>query len=114
MLKKADLVFAGHDHVYMRTASLVDNKRVATNNVYLEKDGETYKAQVQPKGTTYLISGTAGVKTYQPTDVSKTDEYFPRAEKMLSLETPMYSDRSLPIPKRLWILLFPSSAHAIT
>ncbi len=86
-----DMVFAGHDHVYMRTASLVDNKRVATNNVYLEKDGETYKAQVQPKGTTYLISGTAGVKTYQPTDVSKTDEYFPRAEKMLSLETPMYS-----------------------
>ncbi len=86
-----DLVFAGHDHVYLRTASLNDNKVVPTTYTYLEKDGEIYQTQVQPEGTTYLISGTSGVKFYQPISTDKTDKYFPRAEMMLSLETPMYT-----------------------
>ena len=56
-----------------------------------EKDGDIYKTQVQPTGTTYMISGTAGVKFYKANDTSKTDEYFPRGEKILTLDTPMYS-----------------------
>ena len=86
-----DVVLTGHDHVYLRTASLVGNEKVATTYTYLEKDGDIYKTQVQPTGTTYMISGTAGVKFYKANDTSKTDEYFPRGEKILTLDTPMYS-----------------------
>ena len=86
-----DMVFSGHDHVYLRTASLVNNEKVDTTCTYLEKDGDIYKTQVQPTGTTYLISGTAGVKFYKENDVTKTDEYFPRGEKILALDSPMYS-----------------------
>ncbi len=86
-----DVVLTGHDHVYLRTASLVGNEKADTTYTYLEKDGDIYKAQVQPTGTTYLISGTAGVKFYKANDNSKTDKYFPRGEKILTLDTPMYS-----------------------
>ena len=86
-----DVVLTGHDHVYLRTASLVDNKKVDTTYTYLEKDGDIYKAQVQPTGTTYMISGTAGVKYYNAIDNAKTDKYFPRGEKILNFDAPMYS-----------------------
>ena len=86
-----DMLFSGHDHVYLRTSSLIGNALAPTTYTYLEQDGEIYRAQVQPTGTTYLISGTSGVKYYQPIGTDKTDEYFPRGEMILSLETPMYS-----------------------
>lgn len=86
-----DMVFQGHDHVYMRTASLINNEKEAAEITYLEKDGNVYKTKVLPKGTSYVISGCAGVKTYLENDSSKTDKYFPRGEKVLALETPMYS-----------------------
>ena len=86
-----DMVFQGHDHVYMRTGSLVNNAHTAYETAYLEKDGKVYKTQVQPDGTTYVISGTCGVKTYIQNDVTLTDEYFPRGEKILSVDYPMFS-----------------------
>ncbi len=86
-----DLVFEGHDHVYLRTASLVNNEKVQTENVYLQKDGNVYKTLVNPSGTSYVISGTAGVKTYVQKDTSKTDKLFPRGEKVLSVDFPMFS-----------------------
>ena len=86
-----DMVFAGHDHVYLRTASLVNNEKVATDITYLKKDGEIYKTQVTPNGTTYVITGCAGVKTYIQNDASKTDKYFPRGEKVFSLDAPMFA-----------------------
>ena len=86
-----DMVFAGHDHVYLRTPSLIGNAVVPTTRAYLEKDGDVYPTQVEPTGTTYLISGTAGVKFYRPIENEKTDEYFPRGETILALETPMYT-----------------------
>lgn len=86
-----DLVFQGHDHVYMRTASIVDNEIAQTEITYLEKDGNVYKTQVTPEGSTYVISGCSGVKSYIQNDVSVTDEYFPRAEKTISVEAPMFS-----------------------
>lgn len=86
-----DLVFQGHDHVYMRTGSLDSNELVPYDKVYLNYDGGVYRTQVQPDGTSYVISGTAGVKTYIQNDVTLTDEYFPRGEKILSVDYPMYS-----------------------
>ena len=86
-----DMVFQGHDHVYMRTGSLDGNALTPYEKVYLNYDGNVYRAQIQPTGTSYVISGTAGVKTYIQNDVTLTDKYFPRGEKILSVDYPMYS-----------------------
>lgn len=86
-----DMVFQGHDHVYMRTGSLDNNMLTPYDKVYLDYDGNTYRAQEDPVGTTYVISGTAGVKTYIQNDVTLTDKYFPRGDKILSVDYPMYS-----------------------
>lgn len=43
-----DLVMSGHDHMYLRTKPLNDNKVVSQN-----------------EGSTYVLSGTAGTKRYQ-------------------------------------------------
>ncbi len=86
-----DMVFQGHDHVYMRTGSLVNNALTAYDTAYLSHDGKIYKTQVQPTGTTYVISGTCGVKTYIQNDVTLTDELFPRGETILSVDYPMFS-----------------------
>lgn len=86
-----DIVFQGHDHVYLRTGSLDSNALVPYDKVYLNYGDNIYRTQVQPEGTSYVISGTAGVKTYIQNDVTLTDEYFPRGEKILSVDYPMYS-----------------------
>ena len=86
-----DMVFQGHDHVYMRTSSLVNNANTPYDTAYLTNDGKIYKTQVQLTGTTYVISGTCGVKTYIQNDVTLTDEFFPRGETILSVDYPMFS-----------------------
>ena len=88
---KIDMVFQGHDHVYMRTGSLVNNANTAYKTVYLSHNDKVYKTQVLPTGTTYVISGTCGVKTYIQNDVTLTDKYFPRGETILSVDAPMFS-----------------------
>lgn len=86
-----DIVFQGHDHVYMRTGSLVNNEKTAYDKIYLNYDGNVYRTQDSPEGTSYVISGTCGVKTYLQNDPSVTDEYFPRAEAILAVDAPMFS-----------------------
>lgn len=86
-----DLVLQGHDHVYMRTHSLDGNEVVAEAKTYLNYQDETYKTYILPTGTTYVISGCAGVKYYQAKDVSETDELFPRADKIVDAYTSMFS-----------------------
>ena len=86
-----DMVFQGHDHVYMRTASLDSNQIAKTKWIYLEKDGEVFPAQESPTGTTYVISGTAGVKTYNTNDLNDVLEYIPRPEASFGLDAPMYT-----------------------
>lgn len=86
-----DMVFQGHDHVYMRTGSLKNNANTAFESTYLKYNGEYYRTQIQPEGTSYVISGTSGVKTYIQNDPSLTDEYFPRADKIVSVDAPMFS-----------------------
>ena len=86
-----DMVFQGHDHVYLRTGVMNNNQVVETEKQYLTKDGSYYKSFIQPNGTIYAISGTAGVKTYLVKDASQTDKLFPRAEKLLAVDHPMFS-----------------------
>ncbi|MCM1544304.1 MAG: metallophosphoesterase [Ruminococcus sp.] len=86
-----DMVFQGHDHVYMRTGSLANNEKTDTSITYLKKDGNVYKTQVLPTGTSYVITGCSGVKSYIQNDVTKTDKYFPRAEKIYSVDAPMFA-----------------------
>ena len=86
-----DIVFQGHDHVYMRTGSLINNEKTDYDKVYLNYDGNVYRTQENPEGTSYVISGTCGVKTYLQNDPSVTDEYFPRGEAILAVDAPMFS-----------------------
>lgn len=86
-----DMVFQGHDHVYLRTAVMDKNEIIDTQKQYLEKDGAYYKAFVKPQGSIYTISGTSGVKTELVKDKSATDKQFPRADKIVSVDAPMFS-----------------------
>ena len=86
-----DLVFQGHDHVYMRTYNLDSNEVADTERVYLSYNGKQYATDVLPTGTSYVISGTSGVKTYLTKDESLTDELFPRAEAIIDVDTSMFS-----------------------
>ena len=86
-----DLVFQGHDHVYMRTYSLDNNLVTDTERVYLTHNGKKYVTDVNPTGTSYVITGTSGVKIYNQKDASLTDELFPRAEKIIDVYASMFS-----------------------
>ncbi len=88
-----DLVLQGHDHVYLRTYSLNNNKKVNEQVTYLRygADGTAYKTFVQPTGTLYAIDGCAGVKLYKTKDATATDEYFPRADEIVDADAPMFA-----------------------
>ena len=86
-----DLVFQGHDHVYMRTYALDSNLVTDTERVLLSHNGKNYVTDVQPTGTSYVICGTSGVKVYNQKDASLTDELFPRAEKIIDVDASMFS-----------------------
>lgn len=86
-----DMVFQGHDHVYLRTDAMDSNKIVAPKTKEITHDGETYNAKIDPKGTVYVISACSGVKYYLTKDASLTDEYFPRAEKIVDCTLPAFS-----------------------
>ncbi len=86
-----DLVLQGHDHVYLRTSSLSNGGNTAYESTYLKKGDTYYRTQIQPVGTTYVISGTSGVKPYLVTDARETDKLFPRAVTTLPVENPMFS-----------------------
>lgn len=86
-----DLVLQGHDHVYMRTYAMDANKVTDTERVYLSHNGQKYATDVKPTGTSYVISGTSGVKTYVQNDDSVTDKYFPRAEVIKHVDASMFS-----------------------
>ena len=88
-----DLVLQGHDHVYLRTYPLDNNKKTRDEVTYLRygADGTVYKAFVDPKGTLYTIDGCAGVKLYKTKDATATDEYFPRADEIADADAPMFA-----------------------
>lgn len=86
-----DMVFQGHDHVYLRTEAMVDNKVVESTEENITFDGKDYTAKINPEGSIYTITGCAGVKYYVPKDNALTDELFPRAEAIVTCELPTFA-----------------------
>lgn len=86
-----DLVLQGHDHVYLRTDAMSDNKVVASETRTVNYNGLAYDAKYEPQGTVYVIGACAGVKNYHPKDVSETDKLFPRAESIVDTILPVFS-----------------------
>ena len=86
-----DMVFQGHDHVYLRTDALNNNQIFSYDKDVIFHDNLTVDAMVNPDGTVYVISGASGVKSYVQNDETVTDEYFPRAVKTSAVDNPIYS-----------------------
>jgi 3',5'-cyclic AMP phosphodiesterase CpdA len=86
-----DIVFQGHDHVFMRTDVMNNNKVVGAETEELTYNGLDYTAKVNPDGTIYSINGTIGVKHYKAKPVEETNELFPIGETVMYLDVPSYS-----------------------
>lgn len=86
-----DIVFQGHDHVFMRTGVMNDNVVMETETKDISYNGLDYTAKVDPDGTIYSINGTIGVKHYEPKPEEETSKLFPSGETVLYLELPSYS-----------------------
>ncbi len=86
-----DVVFQGHDHVYMRTDVMNNNAVVATETQTLTYNGLEYTSKIKPEGTIYSINGTAGSKHYEPKSAEETAGTFPAGETVIYLEVPSYS-----------------------
>lgn len=86
-----DMVLEGHDHVYLRTDAMFSNLVVKSATKHVTYGGRDYTMKLEPYGTFYVISGTAGVKNYVPKSARETDLKFPRAEGLSSLQLPMFS-----------------------
>lgn len=86
-----DMVFQGHDHVYLRTDVINNNEIVAAKTQELTYNGLKYTSKIAPDGTIYSINGTAGIKHYTPKDQAETDKLFPAAETVVDVQIPSYS-----------------------
>ena len=86
-----DIVFQGHDHVFMRTDVMNNNVVVDTETEELTYNGLDYTAKVNPDGTIYSINGTIGVKHYKAKPVEETNKLFPIGETVAYFEIPTYS-----------------------
>ncbi len=86
-----DIVFQGHDHVFMRTDVMNNNAVVETETQTLKYNGLEYVSKISPDGTIYSINGTAGSKHYEPKPAEETAEAFPSGETVLSIDVPSYS-----------------------
>ncbi len=86
-----DIVFQGHDHVFMRTDVMDNNVVVGAETEEVKYNGLDYTAKVNPDGTIYSINGTIGVKHYKAKPVEETNKLFPIGETVLYLEVPSYS-----------------------
>lgn len=86
-----DMVFQGHDHVYLRTDAMIDNEVESVTTSTRTFDGKEYTVKENPVGTVYVISGCSGVKVYKQKDASLTDEYFPRAEVIENVDDSVFS-----------------------
>lgn len=86
-----DVVFQGHDHVYMRTDVMNNNAVVETETQTLKYNGLEYVSKISPEGTIYSINGTAGSKHYEPKAEEETLGTFPAGETVVSINVPSYS-----------------------
>ncbi|RCX23415.1 hypothetical protein DFP94_1011014 [Fontibacillus phaseoli] len=65
-----DLVFEAHDHMYMRSYQMLNDKVVPPGQITFDEQGNA----VNPKGTVYLMSNAFGDKFY--TKYPGYDDYF--------------------------------------
>ncbi len=86
-----DMVLQGHDHVYLRTDAMNSNEVVEVYEMNVNNSGKTYTAKVNPDGTVYAINGCSGVKYYQTKNPADTDKLFPRAEKIVDANYPVFA-----------------------
>ncbi len=86
-----DMVFQGHDHVYMRTDVMNNNEVVASETKEISYNGLNYTANIDPDGTIYSINGTIGVKHYKAKDDAEISKVMPISGTVLYLELPSYS-----------------------
>lgn len=86
-----DMVLQGHDHVYLRTDAMNNNEVVEVYEMSVDNNGKTYTAKVNPDGTIYAINGCSGVKYYQTKNPADTDKLFPRAEKIVDANYPVFA-----------------------
>ena len=86
-----DMVFQGHDHVYLRTDSMIDNKVEGVETSTTTFNGKEYTVKENPQGSVYVIGGCSGVKVYKQKDPALTDELFPRAEAIRDVEYSVFS-----------------------
>lgn len=86
-----DVVLQGHDHVYMRTGVMNDNKVMDTETKTVTYDGGEYEMKLDPQGSIYVISACAGVKKYNAKPNEETDKLFPRAESIVNADAPVFS-----------------------
>ena len=59
-----DVVFAGHDHMYMRTEPVRGEKAQSAQTVTEVWNGESTTFALNPDGTTHILPSTAGTKRY--------------------------------------------------
>lgn len=59
-----DVVFAGHDHMYMRTEPVKGEKVQTAQTVTEVWNGESTTFALNPDGTTHILPSTAGTKRY--------------------------------------------------
>ena len=86
-----DVVLQGHDHVYLRTSAMNNNKECEIVERTITHDGTSYNAMVKPDGTVYAIDGCSGVKYYQTKNAADTDKLFPRAETIYDATAPVFA-----------------------
>ncbi len=86
-----DIVFQGHDHVYLRTDAMIDNKVESVTTSTTTFNGKEYTVKENPEGTVYSIGGCSGVKIYKQKDAALTDELFPRAEAIYDADYSIFT-----------------------
>ncbi len=88
---KIDLVLQGHEHVYMRTEVLKDNKIQPTTNSIVYIDPSNVPSIVNPDGTVYVINGAAGVKHYPQASESQVSAVMPKPKVSIDTNKPMFA-----------------------
>lgn len=86
-----DMVFQGHDHVYLRTNAMNGNEIVDVETTETTFKSTTYQTKVDPDGTVYAITGASGCKNYIAKSTSETDKLFPRAERIVKTNLPIFA-----------------------
>ncbi|MBQ3149707.1 MAG: metallophosphoesterase [Clostridia bacterium] len=86
-----DVVLQGHDHVYLRTDAMYNNRVRKSQTKTLSFNGLDYNVKTDPCGSFYVISGCSGVKNYIAKDAEKTNKLFPQAECTYITENSVFS-----------------------